>query len=445
MSNLGLWEPTYREGRPFPYGNERSYRIGAEFLQNCRTVEDWGCGCQWFRRVMQQVQPAVVVTGVDGSAGFCDRTADLANYRPAERPEGIFIRHVLEHDYNWRNILESALASFGQRMCLVCFTPLSDEQRLLSEFQFPTGGSCPYLSLPRTELADILDKHQVKYSIETLPSPGTEYGEETIYRIARTSAAAATPQRPSSFGDDAPFVSAVCPTYRRPDLLANAVACFLAQDYPASRRELIILDDAGQYDSQRGDGWELLSVPRRFRSLPEKFNTLAGLAQGDILVVWEDDDIYLPWHIAAHVTALQQGCSFSKPGAIRSYHAGQWHEEAAAGRFHGSIAFTRTAFDTAGGWPLTMRGDFDLQFMSRLGALGPTADPIAGRPPSYIFRWETTGAYHGQAFMHGPDDVGWYQRAALQGSDASHRRLVPQFDRMTHECFASFGVHAGVT
>ena len=105
-----------------------------------------------------------------------------------------------------------------------------------------------------------------------------------------------------------PFVSCLCPTYHRPKLLANAVACFLAQDYPAERRELIIVDDAQEFAPQIGQGWQLVSLSRRFQSLPEKYNALAGLAEGEVFVVWEDDDIYLPHHISAHVNALGYPC-----------------------------------------------------------------------------------------------------------------------------------------
>jgi len=78
----------------------------------------------------------------------------------------------------------------------------------------------------------------------------------------------------------------LCPTYRRPKPLENSIACFLAQDYPADCRELIVLDDAGELENQTGDGWQIISIARRFRSLPESFNALAGLAQSQILVVW---------------------------------------------------------------------------------------------------------------------------------------------------------------
>ena len=55
-------------------------------------------------------------------------------------------------------------------------------------------------------------------------------------------------------------IAAVCVTYLRPRQLGWMIHCFLRQDYPAARRELVILDDAGQYDNQSGPGWRLVSA-----------------------------------------------------------------------------------------------------------------------------------------------------------------------------------------
>ena len=230
-----------------------------------------------------------------------------------------------------------------------------------------------------------------------------------------------------------PFVSCLCPTYLRSDLLANSIACFLAQDYPADRREMIILDDADHLNPQKGDGWEIVSTERRFRSLPEKFNAIAGLARGDVLVVWEDDDIYLPWHITAHVAALKDG-GFSKPSRVLSLYTGEVEEEAAAGRFHASLAFTREAFDEAGGWPLTKRGDFDQVFIKRMSINGQV-DTCQHGEPSYVFRWQSTGEYHGQAAMLGPDDLLWYDKVK-RDTPITPMRIVPAFDAETAEVIA---------
>jgi len=220
--------------------------------------------------------------------------------------------------------------------------------------------------------------------------------------------------------NELPFVSCLCPTYRRPKLLENSIACFLAQDYPADRRELIVLDDAAELQNQTGDGWQIISIPRRFRSLPEKFNALAGLARGDILVVWEDDDIYLPHHISTHVRAMD-GHLWSKPSKVLSDYTGEVQEEDATGRFHASLAFTRLALEKVCGWPLTLRGDFDQQLIARLNELGLPGNPCTIANPTYIFRWGSTGAYHGQALMRTPDDEHWYSRvlAELPNSSAS--------------------------
>src|SRR5690606_40696836 len=76
-------------------------------------------------------------------------------------------------------------------------------------------------------------------------------------------------------------IAAICCTYKRPTLLAEAIECFIRQDYPAELRELIVLDDAGQYGNQRGDGWRIVSLPVRFRTLGEKRNASAALVSAD--------------------------------------------------------------------------------------------------------------------------------------------------------------------
>jgi hypothetical protein len=185
---------------------------------------------------------------------------------------------------------------------------------------------------------------------------------------------------------------------------------------------MIILDDAGELQNQTGEGWQIISISRRFRSLPEKFNAIAGLARGQILVVWEDDDIYLPHHISSHVAAMK-GHLWSKPSKVLSDYTGQIEEEDATGRFHCSLAFTRQAFENARGWPVTLRGDFDQQLIARLCGLGSAGNPCAVNRPSYIFRWRSTGAYHGQALMQGPEDETWYSSVNSQSDTTAKNSL----------------------
>jgi len=96
-------------------------------------------------------------------------------------------------------------------------------------------------------------------------------------------------------------IACLCCTYNRPEQLAEAIESFQRQTYPLAKRELIVLDDAGQYDEQMGPGWWLLSLGKRFRTLGEKPNACAALASADVdaFAVWDDDDICLPWHLEA--------------------------------------------------------------------------------------------------------------------------------------------------
>lgn len=122
---------------------------------------------------------------------------------------------------------------------------------------------------------------------------------------------------PEYSGEGLPKIAWVCCTYGRPHMLGHVIHCFLQQDYPADRRYMLILDDAGQYDCQQGEGWELISIPRRFRTLGEKRNAATALLPRDVDIICpvDDDDMHLPHAMRAHAAALKNG-DWSKPSRV---------------------------------------------------------------------------------------------------------------------------------
>lgn len=233
-------------------------------------------------------------------------------------------------------------------------------------------------------------------------------------------------------------VTCLCPTYhaRPASLVGNSIACFCAQTYRDAF--LLVYDDTGHFWSDRGPQWLLVSNAERERhaSLGAKYNHMAfNLASRDtdIFVVWEDDDIYLPWHVEACVKALERpGAMWCHPSKVLSLYTGEPVEEGAAGRFHASLAFRREALAQVGGWPNTARGDFDQQLIANLRAkFGPPADPLDAFPPSYVFRWGSTGTRHGQTFMQSGADEEWYERAGKQPRPEGSREVVPAMDAET--------------
>ena len=105
---LGLWDRWNATEEPTPYGLSDTYRLGAEWLATCSLVEDWGCGRGYLRTLIEPER----YRGIDGSGPHADVTHDLLSYR--SYVPGIFMRHVLEHNYGWTYVLANAVESFSR-------------------------------------------------------------------------------------------------------------------------------------------------------------------------------------------------------------------------------------------------------------------------------------------------------------------------------------------
>jgi len=230
-----------------------------------------------------------------------------------------------------------------------------------------------------------------------------------------------------------PFISCICPTYKRPNLLRNAIACFNEQNYPSDRCELIVLDDAAQFEPSTQGNVTVISINDRFANLPLKFNHLVSLTRGDVIAVWEDDDIFLPWHLKAVADCYQEGgsCGFYVSENVWSTYGqelGEVQLENAAGRFHSRWRFTRSLFDQVGGYPETGQLAFDQFFGSSLKAAGGSRFYGESSRPSYVYRW-------GNGYWHGSQkgDVGFSSLWDYVGSlPAEFQGLVdPKFDEET--------------
>ena len=222
-------------------------------------------------------------------------------------------------------------------------------------------------------------------------------------------------------------IACICCTYKRPVQLANVIACFVSQDH--TDRELIILDDAGQYQNQSGDRWRLVSVDQRFRTLGEKRNASAALVSSDVdaYAVWDDDDAYLPWHLSAAAAALQSAdytiptkLWIEKPGPRLEVQENQY-------MYHGGWTFRRLAFERAGGYPFEQSGQ-DQSFLRRLKqAKLRRADPLQfDSRPSYVYRWCTI---KGHKHLSALDKATGYLQMADLDSKPVAGAIVPQLER----------------
>lgn len=196
-----------------------------------------------------------------------------------------------------------------------------------------------------------------------------------------------------------PKVSCLCPTYGRPECLEEALHSFLLQDY-LGEKELIIVNDLPQqklvFDHPQV---RIINVPQEVGCLGRKFNLTARAATGEVLCVWDDDDIFLPHRISYSINNLKKGLfhtwnafSLSKENRI----------EVAFNLFHSCLTIHKDVFWSIGGYEETDDIKLDRKLIYNLyNNYGPFSKDVEKENYFYIYRWEVTQNYHVSQFDNG--------------------------------------------
>lgn len=176
---LGKWDGWYKDVKEmssFRYGDTVTYKLAADFLADMDEVEDWGCGTGGFKRFFKGKY-----VGVDGSkTPFVDKVADLREYRTSV--DGIMMRHVLEHNNDWKKVLTNALASFNKKFCFIIFTPFSNGETKILKENLKYGVDVPDISFAKEELEKYLTG--ITWRMKTHKTK-TGYGVEHIYYVEK--------------------------------------------------------------------------------------------------------------------------------------------------------------------------------------------------------------------------------------------------------------------
>ena len=102
----------------------------------------------------------------------------MASYR--SQADGILIRHVLEHDYRWRKILDNAVNSFRSKLCLVIFTPLEAKT---AEIAYNHDYAVPDISFCENEIVERFN--DAPWTAERNLRTHTQYGVEHVFYVTR--------------------------------------------------------------------------------------------------------------------------------------------------------------------------------------------------------------------------------------------------------------------
>jgi len=197
-----------------------------------------------------------------------------------------------------------------------------------------------------------------------------------------------------------PPVSCMCLTYGRPHVLEEAIGSFLLQDYEGEK-ELIVLNDLPDQElAFDHPEVKIINVKKRFRGMGEKRNACAALCSHDLLFVWDDDDICLPWRLSFCAQKLGEGRRFFKPA--RSFFLSKGEISGPEPNvFHASACWQRSLYDEVGGYPHTQGAGEDIaieaKFVEALKGV-PLSDVLPVEANFYIYRWIGTNSYHLSAF-----------------------------------------------
>jgi len=221
-----------------------------------------------------------------------------------------------------------------------------------------------------------------------------------------------------------PFASVIIPNYNGARFLPTCLNALRAQDYPANRFEVIVVDDHSQDESlvllaRDYPEVRVVALPKN-RGLAGACNAGAAVARGDVLVMLNNDTEVEPGWLAALVEPL---VSLPQVGAVASKILLFDRRDVlhSAGDMYGRDGIPRNR----GVWEQD-RGQYD----EDLRVFGGCGGAVAYRRAA----WEETGGFDEQLFMYLEDvDLAW--RLRLLGWEAI---FAPQA-RVYHHLSATGG------
>lgn len=189
-----------------------------------------------------------------------------------------------------------------------------------------------------------------------------------------------------------PFMSCKCITYARTEFLEESIESFLKQEYEG-KKELIIVND---YPLQKlkfdHPEIKIFNMDETFSTIGEKENFAVSQCSGDIIALWDDDDIMLSNHLSNIAKYFTDGVNFLQWNRGVFMNMPQIVDITGIG--NAGVAYSKQAWEKVGGHNLENAG-YDMSFLFKV------RDQIGGcitaSPPddevSFFYVWGGR-AYH---------------------------------------------------
>jgi len=195
----------------------------------------------------------------------------------------------------------------------------------------------------------------------------------------------------------------MCLTYGRTHVLEEAIESFLRQNYQGEK-ELIILNDFDQQNLIfKHPQVKIINIPQRFHTVGEKRSACAALCSHDILLVWDDDDIYLPHRIDFTIKKMLSNKKyyyFFKP--IKAFVMNNNKIiNTSYNIFHSGSGWRRELYDAVRGYAHMGSGqdlEIELAFEKYDISKKQNYTDIKDEEIYYIYRWAGTETFHLSGF-----------------------------------------------
>lgn len=190
-------------------------------------------------------------------------------------------------------------------------------------------------------------------------------------------------------------ISCKCITYGRTHLLVEALHSFLVQDCPGKLCELIIVND---YPLQKlkfdHPLVKIYNLDETFLTIGEKENYAIERCSGELIAVFDDDDIAMPWHISNIYEYWKEDTNILHWNRAVYYNDPAITAITAIG--NSGIVYSKKAWKAIGKSPIENAGG-DMTLVKAIHALDDTKIVHAAPPDnevSWFYRWSLPTCYH---------------------------------------------------
>jgi len=190
-------------------------------------------------------------------------------------------------------------------------------------------------------------------------------------------------------------ISCYCPTYGRPRIIEEAIYSFLNQTY--DNKELVIVNDCiEQTLIFEHPQVKIFNIKNRILNFGIKFNMCVDFCKGEIIMPWDDDDIYLPWKMEVTMKNMKNGLFHTEKAFCEDANN---KLTIAKNLFHCNLALEKQKFNDVGCYPELNETSLDWHLISKLrGKYEFSSLDLPDEDLFYIYRWHTNRKHLSQVY-----------------------------------------------